>query len=101
MARHLPVGVAGMRIVSKFKADGPATIDAILNLRADLVVREVGQERECALGDAHCSSLQVEFGSGSFRCRCNGHEVWRVRGCVVEGDVSPGIERLLERQTMA
>src|SRR5690606_34783142 len=32
MAPHLPVGVARMRIVSKFKANGPAIIDAILNL---------------------------------------------------------------------
>ena len=46
-----------MRVVGEFDCDCPALVDGVLDLGADLVVAEIGQVRERALGDAHESLL--------------------------------------------
>src|SRR6185437_15068834 len=52
-AEHLPVRVARMRIVRVLDGHRPSLVEAVLDLTRDLLVREVGQEREGALGDSH------------------------------------------------
>jgi hypothetical protein len=42
-----------MRIVGEFEIHRPAVVETILNLGEDLVVGQIRQEREAALGDAH------------------------------------------------
>ena len=42
-----------MRIVGELEIHRPALFEAILDLDEDLIVGEIGQEREAALGDAH------------------------------------------------
>ena len=44
MRPHVPIGIAGVRIVRKFETDRPAIVDAILYLPGNLIVREIGQE---------------------------------------------------------
>jgi hypothetical protein len=43
----------GWRIVGKFEADSPTVVDAILHLRGDLLVGQIGKEGEGSLSDAH------------------------------------------------
>src|ERR1700682_1594823 len=50
---HLPEIIAGMRIVGEFDVHPPAFAEAILRLPGNLLVGEIGQERETALGYAH------------------------------------------------
>src|SRR4051794_18892339 len=58
-APHLPIGVAGMRIVGELDVHGPTIGQAILHLLGDLVVGQIGQEREAALGQLHVKSPQT------------------------------------------
>src|SRR5512133_3603498 len=46
---HLPIGVARMRVVRIFDADGPALAHAIVDLGRYLYVGQLGQERKRAL----------------------------------------------------
>src|SRR5271165_2775029 len=97
-APHLPIGVAGMRIVGELDVHRPALVETILDLASDLLVGQIGKKREAALGNAH--------GLGPFRWQglSNGkasdgkargrNEVRRVRRVVVEGDVLPDLQRL-------
>ena len=43
-APHLPIGVPGMRIVGVFEVHRPAVVQAILHLRENLIVGQIGQE---------------------------------------------------------
>ncbi len=58
-APHLPVGVAGMRVVGELDAHGPFLAQAIFDLRRNLRVGEIGQEGEGALGYAHRISPSI------------------------------------------
>ena len=49
-----------MGILGELEAHRPTFVEAILDLRADLVVGEIGQKREAALGDAHGVPPQAE-----------------------------------------
>src|ERR1700751_4131981 len=62
-APHLPIGVAGMGIVGELKVDRPALVETILDLAPDLLVGEIGKEREAALGYAH--DLDLSDGEAS------------------------------------
>src|SRR5579859_1015884 len=53
LAPHLPIGVAGMRIVGEFDVHAITAVEAVLHLGLDLLVGEVGQEGITALGNAH------------------------------------------------
>src|SRR5205823_4534837 len=57
---HLPVGVAGVGVVGVLDRDRPAVAQRVVDLRLDLLVGEVGQEREGALGDAHAVLLSCQ-----------------------------------------
>jgi hypothetical protein len=46
-----------MRIVGVLDHDRPALIERVADLRLDLLVGEVGQEREGSLCDSHCFGL--------------------------------------------
>ncbi len=60
VAPHVPVGVARVRVVGVLDRDRPLVVEAVLELSADLVVGQVGQEGEGSLCDAHGgSSLRV------------------------------------------
>ena len=50
-----------MRIVGELEVHRPAVVEAILDLGQDLIVGEIGQEREAALGDAHGNSPEVQL----------------------------------------
>src|SRR3984893_2344086 len=50
---HFPEIVAWMRVVGEFDVHSPALPQAILDLAGNLLVSEIGQERETALGNAH------------------------------------------------
>src|SRR6266404_2148204 len=52
-APHLPEIIAGMRIVGELDVHRPTLLQAILDLARDLLVGEIGQEGETALGDTH------------------------------------------------
>ena len=49
-----------MGILGEFEAHRPTLVEAILNLRPDLLIGEVRQKREAALSDAHGFSPQAE-----------------------------------------
>src|SRR5262249_48853603 len=53
IAPHLPVSVPGMRVVCVLDANRPVVSEAVVHLSEDLLVREIRQEREAALGDTH------------------------------------------------
>ena len=55
---HLPQHVARMRVVGELDRHRPALVNGVLDLGADLVVGEVGQVGERALGDPHEGSSQ-------------------------------------------
>jgi hypothetical protein len=63
-AEHLPVGVARVRVVGVLDAPGVASGQAVVDLGADLVVGQVGQEAELALGDAAGGVGHHRCGSG-------------------------------------
>src|SRR6266487_3805879 len=67
-APHLPVAVARVRIIGELYIDGPAIVQAVLYLQADLVVAQIRQEGKRALCQMKChesSSLCLVT-----RCRC-------------------------------
>jgi hypothetical protein len=47
-----------MWIVGEFDIHRESLVDAILDLRTDLIVSEIGKKRKAALRDAHCCSLR-------------------------------------------
>src|ERR1700682_5106156 len=46
---HLPVVVAGMRVVGEFDIDGPVIVQAVLYLQANLVIGQLRQEGKGSL----------------------------------------------------
>ena len=50
---HLPVAVARVRVVGVLDRQRPVVVEGVTDLGGDLVVGEVGQERERPLGDTH------------------------------------------------
>ena len=55
-APHLPDDVARVRVIGELDRYRPALVDGVLDLRHDLIVGEIGQVGERALGYAHdCS----------------------------------------------
>src|ERR1019366_7419670 len=89
IAEHLPVDIAGMRIVRVLEPNSPPPGEAEVHLPDDLRVAQVRQERKGPLGDSH----GVRSGSGNRRRR---NEIRSVGRGVVEGDLAPGVERRLE-----
>ena len=53
LSPHLPVGVARVGVVGVLDAHRPPLVQRVADLRGDLLVGEVGEEREGSLGDAH------------------------------------------------
>src|SRR6185437_13961348 len=98
-AEHLPEGVARVRVVGVLDASGVAAVEPVLDLQRDLRVRQLRQEAELALGDLAYRvghHARAAPGGASVRHREGGREVGSVGGRVVEGDLAPGIERLLQ-----
>src|ERR1700712_844894 len=62
---HVPVRVAGMRVVGGLDRDRPLVAERVVDLEPDLVVGQVGQEREGSLGDPHGVLLYEGVGVAS------------------------------------
>ena len=77
-----------MRVVGVLDRHRPAVVERVLDLRVDLLVGEVRQEREGALSDSHLWLLLPSTPIGRRR-----DDVGHVGGLVVEGDVLPDLER--------
>src|SRR5207247_434572 len=68
-APHLPIGVAGMRVVGELDIHRPAFLETILNLRRDLLIGEIRQEGKTTLGHTHhqisCQTATLAVGTKS------------------------------------
>src|SRR4051812_28090477 len=53
LSPHIPIGVAGMRVVGRLDRDRPALIERVSYLLRDFLVRQVGEEGELTLCQAH------------------------------------------------